>query len=72
MAADAPRWRYIARLDVAAEPEIGQDTITALLARSHRIVIKPPMRAMVSVVPGGSKAAISPAPIRARMVWCGL
>ena len=36
-AADAPRWRFDAGLDVAMEPAIGETTIAALAERGHRI-----------------------------------
>jgi gamma-glutamyltranspeptidase/glutathione hydrolase len=39
-AADAPRWRFDAGLDVAMEPAIGETTIAALIARGHRIRVE--------------------------------
>jgi len=41
-AADAPRWRFNAGLDVALEPAIGEATIAALAERGHRVTVEPP------------------------------
>ena len=41
-AIDAPRWRVVGGRTVAVEPTLGADTIDALRARGHQIVVEPP------------------------------
>ena len=63
-AADAPRWRMISGLDVACEPAMGNETLTALGELGHRIEVEAPDSAfgfggaqLVARLPGGGYMA---------------
>ena len=41
-AVDAPRWQVLSGIDVAVEATIGEDTIAALRAMGHKIIVEEP------------------------------
>lgn len=42
VASDAPRWRILQGLDVAVEPEAGEEILSGLAERGHKVVIEAP------------------------------
>ena len=66
-AADAPRWRFVAGLQVAVEPAIGRATIDALSARGHQVSTESPDASyafggaqLIRRIPGGYVAGSDP------------
>jgi gamma-glutamyltranspeptidase/glutathione hydrolase len=67
VAADAPRWRCIDGLDVAIEPSAGEEVLTGLERRGHRVTRETPQESfgfggaqLVHAVDGGYAAGSDP------------
>ena len=66
-AVDAPRWRMVSGLNVAAEPALGAATLEALTALGHIITVEPPDTSfgfggaqLIQRIPGGYVAGSDP------------
>jgi gamma-glutamyltranspeptidase/glutathione hydrolase len=66
-AVDAPRWRMVSGLNVAAEPALGTATLDALAALGHVITVEPPDTSfgfggaqLIQRIPGGYVAGSDP------------